>query len=59
MADEPQHPPTIDPDGARLRPLRTADADAFYDYLRSDWAAADARRGVGGEPVTPPTHRTA
>jgi ribosomal-protein-alanine N-acetyltransferase len=34
MTDEPHHPPTIDLDGARLRPLRAADADALYDYLR-------------------------
>src|SRR4051794_27996889 len=34
MADEPQHPPTIDLDGARLRPLRVADAAALYAYLR-------------------------
>ena len=34
MADKPQHPPTIDLDGARLRPLRAADADALYAYLR-------------------------
>jgi ribosomal-protein-alanine N-acetyltransferase len=34
MTDQPQHPPTIDLDGARLRPLRTDDADALYDYLR-------------------------
>ena len=34
MADNPQHPPTIDLDGARLRPLRVADADALYAYLR-------------------------
>ena len=34
MADQPQHPPTIELDGARLRPLRMADAGAFYDYLR-------------------------
>lgn len=55
MADKPQHPPTLDFDGARLRPLRVADADALYAYLRdpvvteltsvysllrSDWAAA-------------------
>ena len=33
MADTPQHPPTIDLDGARLRPLRVADADALYAYL--------------------------
>jgi ribosomal-protein-alanine N-acetyltransferase len=33
MTDKPQ-PPTIDLDGARLRPLRAADADAFYAYLR-------------------------
>jgi [ribosomal protein S5]-alanine N-acetyltransferase len=31
----PQHPPTIDLDGARLRPLRVADADALYAYLRN------------------------
>jgi RimJ/RimL family protein N-acetyltransferase len=30
----PRLPPTIDLDGARLRPLREADADALYDYLR-------------------------
>jgi ribosomal-protein-alanine N-acetyltransferase len=29
-----QHPPTIDLDGARLRPLRADDAAAFYAYLR-------------------------
>src|SRR5262245_12028227 len=34
MADRPPHPPTIELDGARLRPLRMADADAFYAYLR-------------------------
>jgi RimJ/RimL family protein N-acetyltransferase len=35
MTDKPQHPPTIELDGARLRPLRMADADALYDYLRN------------------------
>ena len=34
MADKPQHPPTIALDGARLRPLCAADAEALYDYLR-------------------------
>jgi [ribosomal protein S5]-alanine N-acetyltransferase len=34
MLDKPQHPPTIDLDGVRLRPLRAADADALYAYLR-------------------------
>ena len=34
MADKPQFPPTIELDGARLRPLRVADADALYAYLR-------------------------
>ena len=34
MTDKPQHPPTIDLDGARLRPLRVADAEALYAYLR-------------------------
>jgi len=34
MADEPRHPPTIALDGARLRPLREADADALHGYLR-------------------------
>jgi ribosomal-protein-alanine N-acetyltransferase len=34
MADNPQHPPTIELDGTRLRPLRVADTDAFYTYLR-------------------------
>lgn len=31
--DKP-HPPTIELDGARLRPLRGADADALHAYLR-------------------------
>jgi RimJ/RimL family protein N-acetyltransferase len=35
MADKPQHPPTIDLEGARLRPLRTTDAAALYGYLRN------------------------
>jgi ribosomal-protein-alanine N-acetyltransferase len=34
MADKTQHPPTIDLDGARLRPLRVADAAALFAYLR-------------------------
>lgn len=34
MADEPRQAPTIELDGARLRPLRVADAQAIYDYLR-------------------------
>ena len=34
MPDEPQHPPSIELDGARLRPLRAADAAALYAYLR-------------------------
>jgi [ribosomal protein S5]-alanine N-acetyltransferase len=34
MADKLQQPPTIDLDGARLRPLRVADADALYAHLR-------------------------
>ncbi len=34
MSDKPQHPPTIDLDGARLRPLRASDADALFGYLR-------------------------
>jgi RimJ/RimL family protein N-acetyltransferase len=34
MADKSQHPPTIELDGARLRPLRMADAAALYAYLR-------------------------
>lgn len=33
MADEPQHPPTLELDGARLRPLRADDVDALYGYL--------------------------
>jgi ribosomal-protein-alanine N-acetyltransferase len=33
MIDQPQHPPTIELDGARLRPLRAADAAALYAYL--------------------------
>ncbi len=35
MPDTPQHPPTIELDAVRLRPLRTADAAALYDYLRN------------------------
>lgn len=34
MAEKPQHPPTIELNGARLRPLRAADARALYAYLR-------------------------
>jgi RimJ/RimL family protein N-acetyltransferase len=34
MADEPRHPPTIELDGARLRPLRSSDAAALHAYLR-------------------------
>jgi RimJ/RimL family protein N-acetyltransferase len=34
MTGKPQDPPSIDLDGARLRPLRRADADALYAYLR-------------------------
>jgi ribosomal-protein-alanine N-acetyltransferase len=34
MAHKPHHPPTIELDGARLRPLRETDADALYAYLR-------------------------
>jgi ribosomal-protein-alanine N-acetyltransferase len=34
LTDKPYHPPTIALDGARLRPLRVADADALYAYLR-------------------------
>jgi ribosomal-protein-alanine N-acetyltransferase len=34
MSDKPQHPPTIDLDGARLRPLRVAETDALYAYPR-------------------------
>jgi RimJ/RimL family protein N-acetyltransferase len=34
MSDTPQHPPTIEFDGGRLRPLRAADSDALYAYLR-------------------------
>jgi len=34
MADKPQYPPTLELDGARLRPLRVADAAALYAYLR-------------------------
>ena len=34
MTDVPHQPPTIDLDGARLRPLRADDADALHAYLR-------------------------
>jgi RimJ/RimL family protein N-acetyltransferase len=33
MADQPLHPPTIELDGAHLRPLRASDAEALYAYL--------------------------
>ena len=32
--DTPQHPPTFELDGARLRPLRPGDAAALFGYLR-------------------------
>jgi len=34
MADERRQPPTIELDGARLRPLLTNDADALFAYLQ-------------------------
>lgn len=34
MTDQLRHAPTIELDGARLRPLRETDADALYAYLR-------------------------
>jgi [ribosomal protein S5]-alanine N-acetyltransferase len=34
MADKPQHPPTIELDRVRLRPLRMTDVDALFTYLR-------------------------
>ena len=34
MNDTPREAPTIDLQGARLRPLRATDADALYAYLR-------------------------
>ncbi len=34
MADKTQHPPTVEIEGARLRPLRADDAAALYAYLR-------------------------
>jgi [ribosomal protein S5]-alanine N-acetyltransferase len=34
MADKPQHPPTVELDGVRLRPLRMGDAAELYAYLR-------------------------
>src|SRR6185436_20839160 len=33
MGDTPQHPPTIELEGARLRPLRAGDAAALHAYL--------------------------
>ncbi len=35
MIDELQHPPTIDIDGACLRPLRMADADSLYGAMKA------------------------
>jgi [ribosomal protein S5]-alanine N-acetyltransferase len=34
MVDKTQHPPTIDLDAVRLRPLRVSDAASLYAYLR-------------------------
>lgn len=34
MADTPQYPPTLELNGARLRPLRAADANALFANLR-------------------------
>ncbi|MFO0874163.1 MAG: GNAT family protein [Phycisphaerales bacterium] len=34
MTDQPRHPPTIELDGVRLRPLRAADTGALHAYLR-------------------------
>jgi RimJ/RimL family protein N-acetyltransferase len=35
MTDPADHPPTIELDGARLRPLRADDATALHTYLRN------------------------
>jgi RimJ/RimL family protein N-acetyltransferase len=35
MTDKPQHAPTIELDGVRLRPLRAADADNLFTYLQN------------------------
>lgn len=34
MPNQPMHPATIELNGVRLRPLRTADVDALYAYLK-------------------------
>jgi [ribosomal protein S5]-alanine N-acetyltransferase len=51
MADKPQHPPTIELDGARLRPLRVADAAALYAYLRDPVVTELTRCPVASVPM--------
>ena len=51
MTDKPQHPPTIELDGARLRPLRVADADALYAYLRDPVVTALTSYPVASRPL--------
>ena len=51
MADKPQHPPTIELDGARLRPLRVADAAALYAYLRDPVVTELTAYPVVSEPM--------
>ena len=51
MADKPQHPPTIELDGARLRPLRVADAAALYAYLRDPVVTELTSYPVASAPV--------
>jgi hypothetical protein len=49
MTDKPQHAPTIELDGARLRPPRVADAAALYAYLRDPVVAELTSYPVGLE----------
>ena len=51
MEDKPRHPPTIELDGARLRPLRVADADALYGYLRDPVVTELTRYPVASVPM--------
>lgn len=51
MSDTPQYPPTIDLDGARLRPLRAADAAALYAYLRDPVVTEQTSYPIASIPI--------
>jgi len=55
MAATPHHPPAIELDGARLRPLRATDAPALYAYLRDPAVTELTSYPVVSEPMVEAT----